>query len=142
MLHVYKSLHSLRILCSLYSTYIRIYFLCIYVLRIYIYIHYILRIFYVLYYVSTEDKNAYSSIILQIYKYTKYTKHKYIPPTRKKKTQKTKYAVLEITTGHWPFSNQFQHLVDQIHFGWPNLLYILMGRPSVTHKMSYLQKNS
>ena len=23
------------------------------------------------------------------------------------------YAVLEITAGHWPFSNQFQHLADQ-----------------------------
>ena len=23
------------------------------------------------------------------------------------------YAVLEITVGHWPFSNQFHHLADQ-----------------------------
>ena len=23
------------------------------------------------------------------------------------------YAVLEITVGHWPFSDQFQHLADQ-----------------------------
>jgi len=36
-------------------------------------------------------------------------------------------AVLEITAGHWPFSNQFQHLADQtpfwsanftVHFQW------------------------
>jgi len=32
-------------------------------------------------------------------------------------------AVLKITVGYWPFSNQFQHLTDQI-FGQPILLYI------------------
>jgi len=35
--------------------------------------------------------------------------------------------VLEITVSHWPFSNQFQHLANQIHFGWPILLYIFNG---------------
>ena len=37
------------------------------------------------------------------------------------------YTVLEITAGHWPFSNQFQHLANQnpfwlaefiVHFQW------------------------
>ena len=40
---------------------------------------------------------------------------------------KKSMAVLEITVGHWPFSDQFQHLADQIHFGRPNLLYIFNG---------------
>jgi len=26
------------------------------------------------------------------------------------------FSVLEITVGHWPFSNQFQHLTDQNPF--------------------------
>ena len=38
-----------------------------------------------------------------------------------------KYTVLEITVGHWPFSDQFQHLANQnpfwlakftVHFQW------------------------
>ena len=37
------------------------------------------------------------------------------------------YVVLEITVDHWPFSDQFQHLADQIHFGGPILLYIFNG---------------
>jgi len=37
------------------------------------------------------------------------------------------FTVLEITVGHWPFSNQFQHLAEQnlflsanftVHFQW------------------------
>ena len=40
---------------------------------------------------------------------------------------KTGSAILETTAGHWPFSNQFQHLADQnpfwsakftVHFQW------------------------
>ena len=34
-------------------------------------------------------------------------------------------SVLEITIGHWPFSDQFQHLA--VDFGRPNLLYIFNG---------------
>jgi len=37
------------------------------------------------------------------------------------------YAVLEITVGLWPFSNQFQHFAGQNHFGQPILLYIFNG---------------
>ena len=44
------------------------------------------------------------------------------------------YAELEITVGHWPFSDRFQHLADQIpfwsakfHFGWPNFSHIFNG---------------
>ena len=71
-----------------YAYYIlRMYVYTFYVYTFYVYTHYILSIFYVLYYVNIEDKNAYSSITLQIYKYTKYTKHKHIPPTRKHKKQ-------------------------------------------------------
>jgi len=42
-------------------------------------------------------------------------------------TSKTDTAVLEITVGHWPFSNKFQHLANQnpfwsanftVHFQW------------------------
>ena len=40
----------------------------------------------------------------------------------------TQLAVQEITAGHWPFSNQIQHLADLIYFGWPNLWYILNGK--------------
>ena len=36
-------------------------------------------------------------------------------------------AVLEITVGHWPFSQQFQHFVNQNSFGQPNFLYISNG---------------
>ena len=32
-------------------------------------------------------------------------------------------------------------LLAKIHFGHPNLLYILMGRQSITYKMSCLQNN-
>ena len=35
--------------------------------------------------------------------------------------------MLEITVGHRPFSDQFQHLLTKIHFGQPNLLYIFNG---------------
>ena len=49
--------------------------------------------------------------------------------------------MLEITVGHWPFSDQFQHLADQnpfwsakfiMHFQWDNLQNVLFsknGRP-------------
>ena len=48
-------------------------------------------------------------------------------------------TVLEINDGHWPFSDQFQHLTDQnpfwsakfpVHFQWD------------TYKICYIQKNS
>ena len=51
-------------------------------------------------------------------------------------------AVPEIIVGHWPFSDQFQHLADQnpfwsakfpVHFQW--------GQQLVTKKISYFQKN-
>ena len=51
-------------------------------------------------------------------------------------------AVLEITVGHWPFSDQFQHLADQnpfwsaifpVHFQWNSNQYPI--------KIPYLQKN-
>ena len=49
-------------------------------------------------------------------------------------------GVLEITVGHWPFSDQFYHLVNQnpfwlakfpVHFQWDR-----------TYKISYLQKTA
>ena len=33
----------------------------------------------------------------------------------------------KITVGHWPFSNQFHYLTNQINFGWMHLLYICSG---------------
>ena len=44
-------------------------------------------------------------------------------------------TVLEITVGHWPFFDHFQHLVSQISCTFS------MGRQSVTYKISYFQKN-
>ena len=35
--------------------------------------------------------------------------------------------MLEVTVGHWPFSEWFQHLADQNSFGWPISLYIFNG---------------
>jgi len=35
--------------------------------------------------------------------------------------------VLEITVGHWPFSDQFNIWLTKIHFGRPSLLYIFNG---------------
>ena len=35
--------------------------------------------------------------------------------------------VLEIKVGHWPISDQFDYMTGQYHFGWPILLYILIG---------------
>ena len=43
------------------------------------------------------------------------------------------HAVLEITVGHRPFSNQFQHLVDQISCTFS------MGQQSVIYNISYFQ---
>ena len=51
------------------------------------------------------------------------------------------YTVLEITVGHWPFSDQFQHFADQNPFDRPNLLYIFNGMAIDTlQKMSCFQK--
>ena len=44
-------------------------------------------------------------------------------------------TVLEITVSHWPFSDQFQHLADQIS------CTLSIGQQSVTYKISYLQIN-
>jgi len=45
-------------------------------------------------------------------------------------------AVLEITIGQWPFSNQFQH---QNPFWLAN--FTVIGWQSITYKLSYFQKN-
>ena len=37
-------------------------------------------------------------------------------------------AVLEIKVGHWPFSDQFQHLVDQNQSDWPYFASFSVGK--------------
>ena len=52
-------------------------------------------------------------------------------------------SVLEITVGHWPFSDQFQHLADQNPF-WSAIRIFCtfsMGQQLITNKISYLQEN-
>jgi len=46
--------------------------------------------------------------------------------------------VLEITVGHWPFSNQFQRLADQNPFWSANFT----NGMAINNKISYLQMNS
>ena len=43
------------------------------------------------------------------------------------KEDKVDMSMLEITLGYWPFSDQFQHLANQIHFIQPYFLYIFNG---------------
>ena len=49
--------------------------------------------------------------------------------------------VLEITAGHWPFSDQFQHLADQNRILVSQFYCTFsIGWQSITYKISYLQK--
>ena len=51
--------------------------------------------------------------------------------------------VLEITVGHWPFSDQFQHLADQNPFWSAKFtVHFSMGWQLITYKMSYFQKTA
>ena len=49
--------------------------------------------------------------------------------------------MLEITIGHWPFSDQFQHLADQNPFWLAKfpIATISMRQQSIAYKISYLQ---
>ena len=48
-------------------------------------------------------------------------------------------TVVAIPFGHWPFSDQFQHMTDQNPLLLAKLTFS-MGRQSITYKMSYLKK--
>ena len=45
-------------------------------------------------------------------------------------------AVLEIAVGHWPFSDQFQHLVGQIYYKFS------MGHQSIAYKSLIFKKTA